>query len=47
MIDKFFGTREGEKKTEKKRKNTNTGSVQGSEGIKEEEETISNAPAKE
>ena len=47
MIDKFFGTREGEKKTEKKRKNTNTGSVQGSEGIKEEEETMSNAPAKE
>merc|ERR1712025_1375475 len=44
MIDKFFGNREGgaEKKSEKKRKNTNTGSVQGSEGIKEEEETVSN-----
>ena len=47
MIDKFFGSGGAEKKSEKKRKNTNTGSVQGSEGIKEEEETISNAPDKE
>ena len=43
MMDKFFGGNDKEKKSEKKKRNTNTGSVQGSEGLKEE--TVSNVNA--
>ena len=41
-MDKFFGG--GDKKSEKKKRNTNTGSVKGSEGVIKEE-TMSNAEA--